>query len=68
MALASGVATGIQFHPVSADAVAGAFARLLAIWRDQPVWSQMQRNAMKQPVGWEASAPLYAALYDAVAG
>lgn len=67
-ALARGVATGIQFHPVTADAVAGAFARLLDLWRDQSAWNRMQRNAMKQPVGWDASAPLYAALYDAVAG
>ena len=27
-------------------------------------WTQVQKNAMKQPVGWEASAAAYAALYE----
>jgi starch synthase len=67
VALASGVATGIQFYPVSADAIAGAFARLLTLWRDPAAWAKMQRNAMRQPVGWEASAPVYAALYESIA-
>jgi len=67
VALASGVATGIQFHPVTADAVAGAFARLLDLWRAPKIWAKMQRNAMGQPVGWDASAPLYAQLYGALA-
>ncbi len=67
VALASGVATGVQFHPVTADAIAGAFARLLDLWRVPDVWAKMQRNAMRQPVGWEASAPLYAALYESIA-
>ena len=64
MALRSGVATGVQFAPVNSHALAGAFLRLVELYRTAPVWAEMQKNAMKQVVGWEASAAEYAALYD----
>lgn len=65
-ALARGVATGLQFFPVNAQALANAFARLDALYSDSKVWKTMQRNAMKQPVGWETSAAAYKDIYDSL--
>jgi starch synthase len=65
--LRAGVANGIQFHPVTTEALRGALARLADLFADRKAWAQMQKNAMRHPVGWAASAPRYAALYGAVA-
>ncbi|NKX43776.1 glycogen synthase GlgA [Roseicyclus persicicus] len=62
--LRAGVATGVQFHPVSAAALSRAFDRLCALYRQPDLWLRMQRNAMRHPVGWDQSAAEYAALYD----
>ena len=67
MALRSGVATGLQFQPVTAHAMASALIRLTELYKNKPTWEMLQRNAMRQDVGWEASAAEYAALYDEVA-
>ncbi len=66
MALRSGVATGVQFQPVTAHALASALIRVTELYRDAPVWAALQKNAMRQQVGWEASAAEYAALYREV--
>jgi len=66
-ALAVGVASGIQFHPVTADALRGALGRLCDLFANADQWAQMQRNAMRQPVGWGPSAAAYARLYAEVA-
>lgn len=63
-ALAAGVATGISFHPTDAIALAQALRQLLDLYADTPAWARVQSNAMHHPVGWEASASAYAALYD----
>jgi starch synthase len=65
--MTAGVATGLQFHPVEADALAGALARLCELYADKTAWSSMQRRAMRHPVGWAASAPRYAAIYESLA-
>ena len=62
-ALARGVATGLQFSPVTADALQGALTRLCLLYRDAETWSRIQHNAMAHPVGWDQSARAYAALY-----
>ena len=62
-ALAVGVATGIQFAPVTADALAGALIQLCDLHADARTWSRLATNAMAQPVGWTHSARAYAALY-----
>ena len=66
-ALRAGVATGLQFGPVTAHALATALLRLVDLYHDAPTWAQMQKNAMASPVGWDTSAVAYAALYDKVA-
>ncbi len=62
-ALAAGVATGVTFHPTDAMAFATALRRLVDLHADRKTWAQVQRNAMRQPVGWDESARAYAALY-----
>jgi starch synthase len=62
--LRSGAATGIQVHPISADALSRAFDRLAGLYRQPDLWLRMQRNAMRFPVGWDQSAAEYKALYD----
>ncbi|MEM1234792.1 MAG: starch synthase, partial [Pseudomonadota bacterium] len=61
--LAMGVATGLQFAPVTAEAFRNAVTKLCHLYRDKKTWAKIQRNAMSQPVGWDASAVEYAALY-----
>ncbi len=62
-ALARGVATGLQFSPVTADALQGALTRLCQLYQDRETWERIQDNAMAHPVGWDQSARAYAALY-----
>ncbi|MGY6412111.1 MAG: glycogen synthase GlgA [Alkalilacustris sp.] len=66
-ALRAGVATGLQVFPVEAHALAHALGRLCDLHAQPAVWAMLQRNAMRAPVGWEASAPRYAALYEELA-
>ncbi|WP_040614982.1 glycogen synthase GlgA [Oceanicola granulosus] len=63
-ALARGVATGVQFHPVTAESLATALDRLCDLWEQPKVWAKLQKNAMSHPVGWENSALAYSALYE----
>lgn len=62
-ALAAEVATGLQFNPITAQALSHAFAQLCELYAQPSVWKQMQRNAMKHPVGWDTSAAEYHAIY-----
>ncbi|MBY6200956.1 glycogen synthase GlgA [Maritalea mobilis] len=66
-ALAKGVATGIQINPLTSHALALGLLDLCTLYQDKATWARMQRNAMAQPVGWEASAAAYARLYHEVA-
>ncbi|MEL7132815.1 MAG: glycogen synthase GlgA [Pseudomonadota bacterium] len=61
--MAKVVATGVQFHPVTADALANALTQLCDLFAQPKMWSKVQRNAMAHPVGWASSAAAYAALY-----
>lgn len=62
--LARGVATGIQFAPVTAEALGHALTQLCRLYREPDTWSRLTTNAMAQPVGWDQSARAYAALYS----
>lgn len=67
-ALAQGVATGVQFSPVTAEALCNALIRLNGLYRDKETWTRLQVNAMAQPVGWSQSARAYAELYASLVG
>ena len=67
MALAAGVATGVQFSPVSTPMLEGAIARTANIWTDKAAWRQLQENGMWTDVSWSRPARHYANLYKAAA-
>ncbi len=67
-ALSAGVATGVQFEPVTAPGLATAIARTARLWRDRDDWQRMQANGMATDVGWSGPARAYAALYRAAIG
>lgn len=66
-ALAAGVATGFQFAPVTADALANAVARAVRVYRDPAAWRGLQHRGMATDVSWHRPAMQYAALYRDVA-
>ncbi|WP_240610950.1 glycogen synthase GlgA [Oceaniglobus ichthyenteri] len=61
-----GVATGLQFAPITAQALSGALDQLCALYAQPDLWQHIQRNAMAHPVGWGESAKQYAQLYQAI--
>ena len=65
-ALIAGVATGLQFWPVTPDALQAALRRLLELWQDRPVWDRIQRNGMAADVSWRGPASRYVGLYQSV--
>jgi starch synthase len=67
MALAAGVATGVQFAPVSPEVLEAAIQRTVAVFRDTPAWRRMQANGMATDVSWRDPARRYAALFRSVA-
>jgi starch synthase len=67
VALTAGVATGIQFSPVSHVAFNAAIARTKLTWRQKEGWERLQRNGMETDVSWSRPAKHYADLYRACA-
>lgn len=67
-AIGQGAATGIQFTPVTAEALGFALERLFALFADKPAWRMIQTRAMSQDVGWSQSAERYLELYRALTG
>ena len=66
MALSAGVATGLQFAPVTRELLVEAIERAAALWRLPKQWRRMQRNGMRADVSWRRPAARYAALYRQV--
>ena len=67
MAIAAGVATGIQFAPVTQDALDTAIRQTFRLWADQTLWQQLQQNGMAADVSWHHPAKHYASLYRELA-
>jgi starch synthase len=63
MAIATGVATGVQFTPVTAEALDKALAKTRALYADRAVWRNLQINGMTTDVSWKNPAQHYAKLY-----
>lgn len=68
MALAAGVATGVQFAPVTAPLLEAAIRRTVALHRAAADWRRMQRNGMATDVSWRDPARRYASLYRELTG
>jgi starch synthase len=56
-------ATGIKFGPVTAEQLTGALRRANVLFREKPVWRQLQQNGMAVDVSWRHRARQYADLY-----
>jgi starch synthase len=67
-ALAAGVATGVQFAPVTADMLEVALRRTVALYREPAAWRLVQENGMASDVSWHGPARRYAALYRDMVG
>jgi starch synthase len=67
MALAIGVATGVQFAPITSEMLEAAIRRTAALHRDPAGWRRMQANGMACDVSWRDPARRYAALFREVA-
>jgi starch synthase len=66
--LASGVATGVQFSPVTREQLELALERTQGLWRDPQQWRRLQARAMRTDVGWSQSANHYADLFRDLVG
>jgi starch synthase len=67
-AIEAGVATGVQFSPVTTEALAEAIRRTVALFSNEKDWRKMQRRGMKSNVSWAHSAKRYADLYASLLG
>ncbi len=63
-AISAGVATGLQFAPVTQAALEAALARTAQLYTDTAAWASLQNNGMSSDVSWSRSAKRYAELYD----
>jgi starch synthase len=57
------LATGIQFHPVTRDALEAALHRTADLWFDRAAWQALQANAMQTDVSWAEPAEDFRRLY-----
>jgi starch synthase len=62
-ALSAGVASGIQFSPVTLEALEHALQRTAMLYTDKVAWASLQLAGMKADVSWTRSAARYADLY-----
>jgi starch synthase len=62
-ALAGGVATGLQFAPVTTPALEAAIGRAVAAFRQPELWAGLQRAGMATDVSWAQPARRYAQLF-----
>ena len=62
-ALSAGVASGIQFAPVTQEALEHAMQRTAMLYADKTAWISLQQAGMKADVSWTRSAARYAELY-----
>jgi len=56
-------ATGIQFYPVTREALEAALHRTADLWSDSAAWQALQSNAMQSDVSWAAPANEFSRLY-----
>lgn len=64
LAMEHKTANGFVFYDVNSDALFAAVKRALDIYRVPKQWRQICETAMRQELGWEASAMKYQMLYS----
>jgi starch synthase len=57
------LATGLQFHPVTREALEAALHRTADLWSDRGAWQALQANAMQRDVSWAEPADEFLRLY-----
>jgi starch synthase len=62
-AISAGVASGIQFAPMTQPNFEHALAWATTLYADRAAWTSIQRAGMKADVSWDRSAARYAQLY-----
>ena len=67
VAMAAGVATGVQFGSVTPELLEAAILRTVELHHDPAAWRRMQANGMATDVSWRDPARRYAALFRSVA-
>ncbi|MBB4197340.1 starch synthase [Rhodoblastus sphagnicola] len=67
MAVQAGCATGLQFAPVTSEALSGALRRGANLFQQKKIWKKIQSNGMKTDVSWTHPAKHYAEIYRQVA-
>ena len=65
-AVSGGVATGVQFAPVTQDGLETALERTSALFANRPVWRALQTAGMAADLTWSRSAQRYVALYQSL--
>jgi starch synthase len=60
----AGGATGIQFFPVTREALEVALHRAADLWSDSVTWRSLQLNAMQADVSWTEPANRFFELYS----
>ncbi|WP_244495152.1 glycogen synthase GlgA [Blastochloris viridis] len=63
-----GVADGIQFGPVSGEALEEAIDRFVTIYADTPALRALQRQGMSLDLSWTRRAAAYAAVFRSLVG
>ena len=56
-------ATGLQFSPVTREALEAALHRAADLWSDRAAWQSLQSNAMRADVSWGDPASAFCTLY-----
>ncbi|MDV6343090.1 glycogen synthase GlgA [Nitrosomonas sp. Is37] len=64
--LADGSASGFQFHDMTPEAFLVGIQRVVAAYRNKPVWRQLQKNGMRKDFSWRASAMAYLEIYQSL--
>ena len=63
VAVAAGVATGIQFSPITAENLWIALEKAARLFRNPAAWRTMQKNGMMADYSWHQAARQYTKLY-----
>ncbi len=61
---ASQKGNGFIFEDYTSDALHGALLRAVKIFKQEKLWKELIKNAMKSDFSWEASAKKYGQLYE----
>jgi starch synthase len=65
-ALGPGVATGLQFSPITSANLQSALERAARLYANKSVWTNIQKRGMAQDVSWNRSAETYLQLYKSL--